>query len=356
MVTREDPVRGTEVLIIHRKRYNDWTLPKGKLDAGESLPACAVREVLEETGRHDPARRAAGHGPLRHRPRRVKQVEYWGGTVLETAPRPPDDEVDVVSWLPVRAALGRLTYAHDHFLVQQYLDQPPTTPLIIVRHGKAMDRKDWSKKDTARPVNARGRRQSRLLVPMLAAYGITRLVSSTADALPRHAAAVRPRSAAHDRQVQPADRGGRRGRSARRRQADREVRELRCWRPDEPTAICVHRPVLPHILDALDMAPATLVTGEFLVAHLTIGRRSTRPRAAPAAGLTTRIPTSASRTEHGSRSVCRPSAVRPAGSPRPLMSMVKEVTQTAAGTLRSDRTAPRCRAVSPLAACRPSRG
>jgi 8-oxo-dGTP diphosphatase len=267
VVTREDPVRGTEVLIIHRTRYNDWTLPKGKLDAGESLPACAVREVLEETGVTirlgvplDTVRYDTANG--------VKQVEYWGGTVLDTAPRPPDDEVDVVSWLPVRAALSRLTYAHDHFLVQQYLDQPPTTPLIIVRHGKAMDRKDWSKKDTARPVNARGRRQSRLLVPMLGAYGISRLVSSTSA---RCIGTLEPY--AHARQLTidkfsqlTEEVGGDDPRAVAKLIVKRRTAVLATG---EPTAICVHRPVLPHILDALDMAPTTLVTGEFLVAHLT---------------------------------------------------------------------------------------
>jgi 8-oxo-(d)GTP phosphatase len=267
VVTREDPVSGIEVLIIHRTRYNDWTLPKGKLDAGESLPACAVREVAEETGVTirlgvplDTVRYDTAKG--------VKQVEYWGGTVLKTAARPPDDEVDVVSWLPVRAALNRLTYAPDHFLVQQHLDQPPTTPLIILRHGKAMDRKDWSKKDTARPVNARGRRQSRLLVPMLGAYGITSLVSSTSA---RCIGTLEPYARVRQLTIEKFSQlteevGGDDPRSVAKLILKRRTAVLATG---EPTAICVHRPVLPHILDALDIPPATLVTGEFLVAHLT---------------------------------------------------------------------------------------
>jgi 8-oxo-(d)GTP phosphatase len=267
VVSRVDPVRGIEVLIIHRMRYNDWTLPKGKLDAGESLPACAVREVLEETGvtirlgvpldtvRYDTAKGA-------------KQVEYWGGTVLETAPRPPDDEVDVVSWLPVRAAVDRLTHAPDHFLVQQHLEQPPTTPLIILRHAKAMDRKDWSKKDTARPVNARGRRQSRLLVPMLGAYGIMNLVSSTSA---RCIGTLEPYARARQLTMAKFSQLTEEVGGDDPRAVAKLILKLRTQilATGEPTAICVHRPVLPHILDALDMAPTTLVTGELLVAHLT---------------------------------------------------------------------------------------
>jgi 8-oxo-dGTP diphosphatase len=98
------------------ERYDDWTLPKGKLDVGESLPACAVREVGEETGVTirlsvplDSITYEAGNAGL-------KKVHYWGGVVLDSVRRAPDAEVDVVSWLPVRAALGRLTYSHDHFL------------------------------------------------------------------------------------------------------------------------------------------------------------------------------------------------------------------------------------------------
>ena len=262
------PLRGTEVLLIHRKRYDDWTLPKGKVDPGESLPACAVREVVEETG--VTIRLAAPLDTIRYEAGKAgpKKVDWWGGIPRRGGPPRPDDEVDMVSWLPVRAALTRLTYAHDHFLVEQHLDQPPTTPLILVRHAKAMDRKDWSRKDAARPINSRGRRQAQLLVPMLAAYGIARLVSSTSTRclntlLPyAHRQELPIESYAQlSEEVGADDAKGVAKLITRIRASTLET--------GTPTAICVHRPVLPHILEALEMAPATLATGEFLVAHLT---------------------------------------------------------------------------------------
>jgi 8-oxo-(d)GTP phosphatase len=268
VVTREHSLRGTEVVIIHRKRYDDWTLPKGKLEAGESLPACAVREVCEETGVTirlgvplDSITYEAGSAGL-------KKVDYWGGVVLDSVRRAPDAEVDVVSWLPVRAALGRLTYSHDHFLVDQYLAQPPTTPLIILRHAKAMDRKDWSRTDSTRPINSRGRRQARMLSPMLAAYGVTRLVSSTAT---RCTSTLLPY--AHLREMpietyslltEEEGQNDPKGVGSLARKIKAATLTSR-----QPTVICVHRPVLPHILDALEIAPTTLVTGEFVVAHMT---------------------------------------------------------------------------------------
>ena len=268
VVTREHPTRGTEVVIIHRKRYDDWTLPKGKVEAGESLPACAVREVWEETGVKirlgvplDTIRYQAGKaGP--------KQVEYWGGTPLQIVPRAPDAEVDVVSWLPVRAALARLTYSPDHFLVQQHLEQPVTTPLILVRHAKAMDRKDWSKKDAARPLTARGRRQTRTLVPMLGAYGIGALVSSTST---RCVSTLQPYADAAGLSISTYGQLSEEEGADNPRAVAKLITKIRATllRRDEPTAICVHRPVLPHILDALEMAPVTLATGAFVVAHLT---------------------------------------------------------------------------------------
>ncbi len=88
VVSREDPIRGTEVVLIHRKRYNDWTLPKGKLEAGESIPVCAVREVLEETGVTIRLGVAAGPDHLRGRQSGSQAGELVGrrDAVLGAAP------------------------------------------------------------------------------------------------------------------------------------------------------------------------------------------------------------------------------------------------------------------------------
>lgn len=268
VVTREHPTRGVEVVLVHRKRYDDWTLPKGKVEAGESLPACAVREVAEETGVTirlgtplDQVTYEAGRQGL-------KRVDYWAASVMEARKRAPDAEVDVVSWLPLKAALSRLDFEHDRFLVRQRMEQPPTTPLIILRHAKAMDRKDWSKKDTARPLNSRGRRQARLLIPMLGAYGAGRLVSSTSA---RCLSTVMPYAHSRELRVETFSQLTEEDGTREPKGVARLVTRLRNAAAADgvPTTICVHRPVLPHVLDALEMAPTTLTTGEFLVAHLT---------------------------------------------------------------------------------------
>ena len=181
VVTREHALRGTEVVIVHRKRYDDWTLPKGKLDVGESLPACAVREVQEETGVKIRlsarwTRSATKPAALASRGSITGEASSWtryAGPRTRRSMSSPGCRCGQPS--------AGSTYSHDHFLVQQYLGQPPTTPLIIVRHAKAMDRKDWSGK-TRPPINSRGRRQAKMLIPMLEAYGVTKLVSSTRSA------------------------------------------------------------------------------------------------------------------------------------------------------------------------------
>ena len=112
-------LRDGEVCLVHRPRYDDWTLPKGKLDDGESFEEAALREVHEETGLRcrlgdelEPARYTDQKG-------RPKIVRYWAMDVVDDDGFAPNDEVDEVRWVPVAEAASLLTYDHDRDLVAQ---------------------------------------------------------------------------------------------------------------------------------------------------------------------------------------------------------------------------------------------
>jgi 8-oxo-dGTP diphosphatase len=110
-------LREGRVLLVHRPRYDDWTLPKGKLDADESWEAAALREVEEEAGvrcrlvRELPAVEYEAKG-------RPKRVRYWLMEVADDPGFAPNDEVDEVRWLPSEEALALLTYERDRELVR----------------------------------------------------------------------------------------------------------------------------------------------------------------------------------------------------------------------------------------------
>ena len=109
--------RGREILVIHRPKYDDWTLPKGKNEPGESDEECAVREVEEETGLR--CKLAEELPTIRYRDRkgRFKEVRYWAMEPLSGALQEGNDEVDQVLWLPLDAAFEKLTYVHDQEVV-----------------------------------------------------------------------------------------------------------------------------------------------------------------------------------------------------------------------------------------------
>jgi 8-oxo-dGTP pyrophosphatase MutT (NUDIX family) len=113
-------VRGGELLLVHRPRYDDWTLPKGKLDAGESFEDAAVREVQEETGlrcrlgRELPSIQYEVGG-------RPKLVRYWLMSPEDEAAFVPNDETDEVRWVAPQEALALLSYDRDRDVIRAAL-------------------------------------------------------------------------------------------------------------------------------------------------------------------------------------------------------------------------------------------
>ncbi|GFG49867.1 NUDIX hydrolase [Mycolicibacterium agri] len=168
----------TEVAVIHRPRYDDWSLPKGKVDAGESEPVTAVREVREETGYdcHLGRRLASVSYPIEGQG--LKKVRYWAARAVggEFA---PGDEVDELKWLPVKAAMKQVAYPHDRKVLRRFAKMPADTDtVLIVRHGTAGSKSRYKGDDRLRPLDKRGRAQAESLVGVLLAFGADTLYAA----------------------------------------------------------------------------------------------------------------------------------------------------------------------------------
>lgn len=116
IVVRASATGGWEVLLIHRPLHRDWSLPKGKLEVGESDEECALREVREETGWTCALGRYVGEVEYVDRRGRPKVVEYWLMQPMKED-RQPTDEVDELAWVALSEAPARLSYEHDRELL-----------------------------------------------------------------------------------------------------------------------------------------------------------------------------------------------------------------------------------------------
>jgi 8-oxo-(d)GTP phosphatase len=169
-----------EVCLVHRPRYDDWSLPKGKLDAGEHPLAAAVREVDEET-----AVRAAPQvrlSPTRYNTRdgSPKIVDFWSMRVLAVDEFHPNSEVDEVRWLSLSAAMKLTSYPHDARVLAEFAALPALTGLVLlIRHAYAGEREGWPRPDSARPLDETGHAQAAALAGLLALFRPTRLVSAS---------------------------------------------------------------------------------------------------------------------------------------------------------------------------------
>jgi 8-oxo-(d)GTP phosphatase len=175
-VLRAASDRRGEVLLVHRPGHRDWTLPKGKIERGESDEECALREVVEETGFECLLGPELGETRYRERRGREKSVRYWIMTVRDGTFR-PNSEVDQVRWVPLPSAARELSYPGDRAILDA-IEPTLRSLVLLVRHGRAGDRDEWTGDDRLRPLDKRGRRQADAMVGPLAGYALSRLISS----------------------------------------------------------------------------------------------------------------------------------------------------------------------------------
>ena len=166
-----------EVALVHRARYDDWSLPKGKARRHELAVLAAVREVAEETGAHVALSRRVGrvHYQVGGAPKVVRYwaMRYLGGDFVAGR------EVDGLRWQPIAAARERLSYDGDRAMLDAVGGVSlPTSLVILVRHARAGKRTRWKGSDLLRPLERVGRDQALALVPLISGFTPQRIISA----------------------------------------------------------------------------------------------------------------------------------------------------------------------------------
>jgi 8-oxo-(d)GTP phosphatase len=263
--------KGPEVLLVHRPKYDDWSLPKGKCDPGEHITTTAVREIAEETGldvRLGPPLSLQRY-TVHNGEARPKRVHWWSARVVggdDVAGYRPNDEIDAVEWVPIDLARDRLTYERDGDLLAELAKvRKKSTPLVVLRHGKAVSRKRWKGGEQDRPLNDLGLFQADRIVPILSAYGVRRVLSSTsrrcwATVAPFAEVAELDLEVTRELSEEKSSPSG----------VERRVRRL--LEGTEPAVLCTHRPVLAYVFGALGVRATQLESGAMLVVHHRKGR------------------------------------------------------------------------------------
>ena len=275
----------TQVLLVHRGERADVSLPKGKVDPGETPPQTAVREIKEETGLSIALGAPLGTIEYTMPGGREKIVYYWAAEISDAAVAAstfaPNSEIASVEWLSIKDARAAVSYDRDRDVLDRFAARVKagnarTFPIIALRHGKAVPPASWDGPDSTRPLLHRGLEQARSVAPAIAAWAPERLISSTAV---RCITTIEPTAALTGLSIRATD-GISQDAYEEGTASVRKVVHKRLERRVS-AVLCSHGPVLPLIIDEMAArthtpldAPlrraAMLSTGEFTVMHVSV--------------------------------------------------------------------------------------
>jgi 8-oxo-(d)GTP phosphatase len=286
---------GLEVLMVRSAKHGEWGWPKGRREPGETLPECAVRETVEETGFRPRLGVPLGRSGYLLPDGRPKVVHYCAarsdlgvdggadGGADGAAPVPPAEaagEIAELAWVPVARAADRLSFAEHHLPLEELVGleangRLDSRPILVLRHASARSRQAWAGSDADRPLSGKGRRQAAALPGLIGCWQPTRLISSPWQ---RCVDTVTPFATATGCTL-VTDRGlSESGHRSAPPVAAARVEELIAG--GDPALLCTHRPVLGAVLGAVEgHATPGVATGlptddpylrpaELLVAHV----------------------------------------------------------------------------------------
>ena len=246
VVWRKHKDNFTEVAIIHRPKYDDWSFPKGKLEVGESLIACAHREVLEETNLQTEFGPHLGQVEY-FTPDGLKKVTYWSAKVIAEKPFRTNSEVDQLKWIPITKVIEVLTNETDKEIFDKFVKVKfNSKPFILLRHAKAITRDEWQGEDDDRPLSSSGQNQAMRLLSTYQVFNIDQIHSS--DAV-RCYDTVKSMAKGLDIKLEVSSKLSESTYKKDKEKAFDYVREL--IKEDKSILICSHNPILPKMLNKL---------------------------------------------------------------------------------------------------------